>query len=471
MRIRRPIELLSAAAVLAASLGPSLGCGPSDPPADPSARPALPPVPDELDPRVKRILERELESAHAHPEDAEAHATLGLVYEANGLWSEAERAFAEAARLDPAACEWRFHRAIALRQLGRLAEGRALLEAAAAERPEAPAFQHRLGEVLLEEGDPAQALAHFSVAAERAPERAESWAGVGAAQIALREFEAARTALEQALSRDPDYKHAHYLLGLALRGLGRNEEAKVELGRGLDGQARPLPDELESRKVRYAASTSARVERAVLLLEAGHPDRALRILERLAQAEPEDVIVINDLAATHMRLGHLEEALGLLRRASELDPGRPLTWINMATCLCDMGLARRALEHAERAVALAPGLAAAHAARGRALSDLGELDAAHAAHARAKELAPGDVDVLRAHALAARAVAQDDEARASYRRIVELRPDDLEGWLELGELACAAGDRAEALEAAAGAQRVAPGDPRAAALSARAKGP
>jgi tetratricopeptide (TPR) repeat protein len=470
MRIPRPIELLPAAASLA-GFG-AWACAPSDVTggAVPDGDVAAYAIPADLDARVQRILERELENVRAHPEDAAARGTLGLVYEANGLWSEAEAAFAEAARLDPAAAEWRYHRALALRQLGRLDEGRALLEAVAAERPDSPAYRHRLGDVLLDQGDATGALAHFRAAAELAGERAEGWAGVGAAEIALGDFEAARVALEQALGRDPDYKHAHYLLGLALRGLGRNEEAKVALGRGLDGKARALPDELEGRKVRYAASTSARVERAVLLMEAGHADRALKILERLAQSEPEDVIVINDLAAAHMRLGHLEEALGLLRRASELDPERPLTWINTSICLADMGLARRALENADRAVALAPGLAGAHAARGRALADLGELEEAWASFARAKELDPRDADVLRGHAAAARALAKGDEARASYRALVELRPDDLEAWIALGEVACEAGDREEAVRAASGAQRVAPGDPRAAALLERAKG-
>ncbi len=422
-----------------------------------------------LDARVLRILEREIENARANPLDARAHGTLGLVYEANGLWGEAERSFEEAASLDPSQPLWPFHRALALRQRGELDAALALVREVVRRAPESAAFQHRLADMLLESGDPQAALEHFRRAAEIAPERAEGWAGMGAAHLARGEFAEARSVLERSLGRDPEYKHAHYLLGLALRGLGRNEEAKVELARGLDGKARPIFDELEGEKLRYAAATSSRLERALLLSESGHPERALRILQRLAEAEPENVIVLNNLAATHMRLGDLERSLELLRRASELDGGRPLTWINMSLCLVDMGLARRALEHADHAIELAPEYAAAHAARARALAALGEPEEAHASAARALEFAPKDPEILRSVAASARTLGRNDEARLYYATLVEVRPDDLLTWLELFELAVAAGDKEAALEAAQAARRLAPEDEKTSEVWQRAK--
>ncbi len=450
--------------ILAVALTLAGACDPA-----PSAIDPAPPVTPELDARVARILERELENARANPLDARAHATLGLVYEANGLWVQAERSFAEAARLDRSQPLWSFHRALALRQKGVLDAALALLREVVRDAPDSAAFQHRLADMLLESGDAEGALEHFRTAAEIAPERAEGWAGMGAAHLARGEFAEARSVLERSLGRDPEYKHAHYLLGLALRGLGRNDEAKVELARGLDGKARPIPDELEGEKLRYAAATSSRLERALLLSEGGHPERALRILQRLAEAEPENVIVLNNLAATYMWLGDFEQALGLLRRANDLDDGRPLTWINMSLCLVDMGLARRGLEHAEHAALLAPQYAAAHAARARALAALEQPEEAHAAAARALELAPTDPEILRSSATTARKLGRSDEARLYYSTLVEIRPDDLLAWLELFELALAAGDKEAALEAAQAARRLAPEDEKTSEVWRRAK--
>ena len=71
--LKRPIALSLLALGLSA-------CGPPDPtsPLDTTG----------LDPAVRTLLEERLAVAREAPEDAARHGSLGLAYEANGLWPE-----------------------------------------------------------------------------------------------------------------------------------------------------------------------------------------------------------------------------------------------------------------------------------------------------------------------------------------------------------------------------------------------
>ncbi len=142
------------------------GCGPS------SREPVAPGHRDDLDVRVRQLLDKHLAAARTSPGDARAHATLGLVYEANGLWSEALRSFANAVALDRTEPLWRYHQAIAHRQLGEFGPALELLRGAARQRSDSAAIQQRLGSVLLETGAFDEALEHFRLATELAPQRA-----------------------------------------------------------------------------------------------------------------------------------------------------------------------------------------------------------------------------------------------------------------------------------------------------------
>lgn len=449
---RSPGSLLIVLGLTAATLGyllrSNFGTG-GEPPA--------PPATDQLDPDVRRVLDRQLQQLQRDPSAAN-HGELGLVYEANEIWKEAERSFRMAAQLDPAQPLWNLHRAVVLRQLGDSTGAIELLRTVVRELPDSAAAHYRLADALLETHDVNGAVEHFREAARLAPERPEGHAGLGAALLDAKAAGEAVTALEKALARDPQYQAAHYLLGLAYRALGRKEEASRELALGVGGGRRNLPDPLEANLARYRVDYASRVDGAVNLLESGRIEDGIRGLEDLYAKRPDDLNILNNLAVAYQMRGEREKALQLLERARGIDDTKFATWINLASCEMELGRLDDALAHSERAIQLAGTVGKAHLVRGLVLAQKGRLAEAQASlqaavgfEARDPEAhyALGRIDVM---------LNRFDEARASLETATRLAPMHLAATLELGRVYAHLGQEADASRMLAAARRIAPSD-------------
>ncbi len=419
----------------------------------------------QLDPEIRSILEEHLESAAREPRSARNHGTLGLIYEANGMWTEAERSFRIAGELDPDEALWQLHRALALRELGDPRGARALLGRARDQDARSAPVHYHLGDLLLEAGRLDEAIDCFESAAALAPRQPEGHAALGAALLRKRSYAEAASRLEKAVALDPEYRTAHYLLGLAYRGLERDDEAQRELSRGVGAERRYFPDALSGRLLDFRTDYASQVDRAAKLLRSGKTPQAIPILEELRARRPSDVNVANNLAIAYKQRGEMERALELLESAKRSSPEQFPTWINLAACLLDTGRLGDALAHADRAIALAPEIGTGHLVRGQILARQGRLPEAHAAAATCVRL---DARNPEAHVLLGKvcaALGRFEEARSSLEAAVRVAPDHAPAhidlcrvWLELGRL-----DEAE--RALATARKLAPGDPAVAALA------
>jgi tetratricopeptide (TPR) repeat protein len=424
-----------------------------------------------LDPAVRALVDEHLGPARARPDDARLHATLGLVYEANTMWPEAEQSFANAARLAPEEPLWRLHRAIALAQLGEDERALELLSAVGAELPGSAAVQQRLGEALLRSGALAESHERFSATTRLEPDRPEGWVGLGAVELARGKAGAAARALERAVGLDPAYRRAHYLLGCAYREQGREEAARRELALGLEGGVRYLLDPLAAELRRYAVASTTRERLAQEFIEAGRAQRAVPILEELRDLHPQDITILNNLAVALQQLGEKERAHQVLLEALRLDETEVSTWINLAACLLDQGMISLAAEHAERAVRLAPDLAKTHLIRARVLARQERLEEAAAELATCLELDPRGAEALRLAGDTALELGNDAQAREHFDALARLRPLDAFAQLGLAEAALRAGDRQAAGRALSTAQRLNPDLPEVRELAQRLEGP
>jgi len=449
----RALLALIATALACASCGASL------------APPALP-DPAGLDPAVAELLERRLADVRARPDAAEAHGALGLALEANDLWLEAERSFANAAQLAPSEPPWRYHRALALGALGEAAAALELLRAVARELPEAPYAAQRLGEAALAAEALDEARAAFERTTRLAPERSEGFAGLGASELAAGRTREALSALERAVALDPSYKNAHYRLGLAYREAGRTAEAERELALGVQGRVRYLPDPYAEQLRKDAVASTARFVHAMTLLESGRPERAAKVLESLRAAQPEDVTVLNNLAIALQRAGQLEAARARLEEAAALAPEVLSTWINLSALALEQNTTARALECAERALTLEPDSAKAHLARGRVLLRQGRGADAREEFERARRADPRELEALALLAESCLADERLDEAASLYAELCKERPLDAEAHLGLARLALRRGERTAAERELALARRIAPDHPGLADLAA-----
>jgi tetratricopeptide (TPR) repeat protein len=449
--------LLAAALLAAGVLGSALAAcnrGPA----------ALDPVPPgevgALDREVVDLVGKHADLVRASPSSARAHGSLGLVYEANGLWDPAQRSFANAAILDPGQPLWDYHRAIALREAGNAAEALVLLRRAAVDLPEEPSVQHRFGQALLDGGEIEAARAAFSRALALAPGQPECLVGLANAEVQRGAFEPARDLALQAVRVAPEFEQAHYVLGLAYRGLGRTDDAARELARGAGARTRHLADPLDAEFQGYVVNFVGQRNAANQLASRGEHAAAARMWERVLAKEPDDKSALTNYAAVLIHLDRLDEAERALGRSLALDPNEFATHLNLSDLRRRRGDLEAALRAAERAVELAPEVAQVHMTRARVLNALDRFEDARGALGEDARLDPGDASSRIAIAETFMKEERRLEAIPWYRQALAIDPNSLPVRINLAGLTFQSGDIAGARSQMAELLRLAPGDPK-----------
>ncbi len=210
-----------------------------------------------------------------------------------------------------------------------------------------------------------------------------------------------------AIALDSHQVRFHRLLGMALGGLGRNDEALVSLDRAID--LGPVsPELLECRA---------------------------------------DILV---------GLKRLEEAVACYSRALDLKPNSPDNWCNRGAVLMDLGRHQDALESFARAIAFAPDFAPAHYNHGIALASLGQHDRAVASFDAALVLNPDFVDALNNRGECMRVLGRPNEAEASFARALSIAPTHIAALCNRALVLGALGHHDQALDAADRALELAP---------------
>ena len=201
---------------------------------------------------------------------------------------------------------------------------------------------------------------------------------------------------------------------------------------------------------------AARVAKANLLLESGHPDEALTFARQAAGAEPVDGQTLDgsspDRADAFTLVGRIHETAGRRGQAVQaydsaisVQPFAIAALLGSGRVLFEERRFRDALgrfEAAQQAAAaddVTPGstrTAVADAKLGAARCMLAlerTQDAAQILNALATER-PDDVEVLIARGQAEHALEQDDAAEQTFRHAIELSPDSFAGYLALAQL-------------------------------------
>jgi tetratricopeptide (TPR) repeat protein len=213
--------------------------------------------------RVEEILDREAAAAGRSPLAAELHALAGAVEFLYGRMGRAAQAFSQADRLAPLGDPDRFTWAMALVNLGDGKGAREQLTRLAASHLDAPLYIYwlaridydqrryddaieKLNRVIRLEPSSARAYDNLGLALDMSgrPEEARDvflkavelnrklpdpspWPphNLGYLLVRLLEFKDAEKALRESLKYDPRFATAHYHLGRALEGDGRDSEA------------------------------------------------------------------------------------------------------------------------------------------------------------------------------------------------------------------------------------------------------
>ncbi len=429
----------------------------------------IPEPPAGLAPPLATYLQQAASRARQDPGAANL-AELGLAYEANHLWPEARRVFEQARPLASAEPRVGFHLALVLERLGERPAALAQFELVGREHPGfAPVFD-RLGEARLSAGDFAGAAVAFEKLTRLAPGQANGALGLAQVRLAEERFEAAYELAEAALELASGDRRGHYTLGLAARGLGREQEARQALVRGAGGGRSYLQDAWSAKIWQRVRRPGVAVEHARQALAAGDFRLAAMLAGKAREWDSSSVDAANVLAIALLKLGDPAASCAALAPARELDPGRLDTLVNLAVCLAAQGRPADALTQADRAVGLFPQVALAHHTRGRVLlghSSPESLAAALASLEQARRLGPGQPEILRDLGFAHLQLRSPAAARTIFSRLLELEPGAPWGHLGLAEAALLAGEPEGAASALAAARELAPDHPGVASLAAR----
>jgi protein O-GlcNAc transferase len=323
-------------------------------------------------------------------------------------------------------------------------------------------------------GDLPAALVCFARAAEEAADLADAHYLLGAALSGAGRDAEALGPLERAVALAPAVGAYRGALGLCLKGLGRLAEARAAFAiaralapgdvaiafnraNALEGEdAIAAYDEVLTLDSGHAG---ARLNRANALARVGRWDAAKRDFELL----PDDPQARIGLAGAHLRAGEAAKARDAARRALLLAPDDKEAWFNLGAALGLLGQCEEALE----ALARAPDAAATVAARAMALNRVRR-------HAEALAILDGpsapDFDGHMARGLACFGLDRPGEAGRAFEAALAARPGDPAATANLANIALYRGEAARAVDLLADARARAPADRAVAAAALYALG-
>lgn len=326
------------------------------------------------------------------------------------------------------------------------------------------AVQHRLGHVLLEMGELTEARAAFERALRAGPGLPECLAGMAGVEIACENWNEALELARSALAADPSFQFAAYSAGLALVGLGRNQEARDFLAAGMGARKRWLSDPLTQELNAYRLTVSGLMDAAASAVGKGNHAQAALLYEKILARTPADLEALNNLSACLIEMGQFDRAQQHLESTLRRTPESFAAHLNFATLALkrqDLALARA---HVDLAVQFGSTVGRTHFMRGYVMILQGELNGAKQELLKTVELDARNAQYFVLLCEITAELDQVEEARGWCRKAIEIDPKLLLARENLCSLALRAGDLAEARAAVAALEELAPSSPRTIAL-------
>ena len=241
----------------------------------------------------------------------------------------------------------------------------------------------QLGRALLEAGRPAEARQALEASVRTDP-RPASLLQLGRALLAADQPDAAADALRRSLEMSrgetatTDLETLHYQLGLALRRLGRRDEAARELA--------------EARRLSQEAAAGPREAVPVPVVEVS-PLAELTRSDRqaaVAQVKPALARAYLNLGIMRAQARDFATATTMLEKAAALQPDLPRVQFSLGVAAFNAGQYEKAAGALTLALAAGADVAEANAALGLAYFELGRLPEAEAALRTALQARPDD---------------------------------------------------------------------------------
>jgi len=396
------------------------------------------PVPDDLarlEPQLRAYLEEKVRWTKDRPGDWQRQATLGIVYAANALWPQASSAFSNAAALNPREPLAQLYFGISELELGKLEPALQHFVAVTNQFPDFAPGYYRLGETSLRAGALEQAAAAFERLTQLAPDEWRGYAGLADARIRSGRPSEALQLLERALALNPSAKTAHHLLGVALRAVGRIDDAQLELSLGSDAINYPMADDWFRLAPQHMMLLQDQIDAANEYSANGQADRAVGLLETALRFQPTHLGLMNHLAIAYTQAGHPEKARLLLLEIIGKDPRNLPANIALSYACVALGSNDEASVRAQRAIELGPNVTQAHLAMANVLLAMERDAEALESLKNASRCDPANSGVyIELGDVIWRNLRRPEEALEQYRKAISLSPTSSQALGRLAEL-------------------------------------
>ncbi len=300
--------------------------------------------------RVDSLLEAP-ESDDA--ELAAAFGHMGQLYLLYDFMGPAAAALRNAETLAPADPRWPYFLAVHETFEGNIESTVAALDRVLALAPRDLAARTRRADALLELGRVDDAERDYVRILELDQQYSAARFGLGRIDSERGEFERAAERFETALSGQPDGSAIQHHLGLALRRLGRREEAALHLERNQHIRV-GFPDPLFAALQRLNASREAHFKRGTDAMRRGNAQAALSAFEAALEALPDDPVTLFNVGMALIELGDKAGAEVHMRRAVDIHDSYREPHYNLALILAERGDLEGAERHLRRAVEIDP---------------------------------------------------------------------------------------------------------------------
>jgi tetratricopeptide (TPR) repeat protein len=196
-----------------------------------------------------------------------------------------------------------------------------------------------LGNLLLGQGKPEQAIAEYGEALRINPTYADAHSNIGAALLKEGRTAEATAEFREALQIDPANGKAHSNLGTVLFQQGHTEEAIAEYRAAL----RSNPDYAEVHNNLGSA-----------LLQEGKPEEAVAEYGEALRINPDYAKAHDNLGNTLRQQGRTQESVTEYNAALRTDPAYADAHKDLGIALLQQGRTAEAIDHTEKALALQP---------------------------------------------------------------------------------------------------------------------
>jgi tetratricopeptide (TPR) repeat protein len=250
------------------------------------------------------------------------------------------------------------------------------------------------------------------------PQNARAQINFGVALRNLGRYEDAVMHFNKALRLKPDYASAHNNLGIILVKLGRFEEAFAHYQQAV----RLKPD--------YASGHNNLG--AFLLNVRNDPQEAIEHFKKSLQIKPDYAQAHNNLGVALYKLGRLNEAVAHYQEAVRLEPDFTQWHKNLGLTFLRLGRLNDAVAHYQETLRLEPDCTEAHNNLGIAFLELGRLKDAAAHFQQAVRIKPDHPEAHVNLGIALRELGQLQEAIEHFEQSLRLRSDYPETHYNLG---------------------------------------